>query len=84
MTEVINKKGELAKDENGTMVFVNEKEQAFRADEPVIAIWQMCDGKRTKEDICTVVKEQTGMTTEDAEKIVSEVIGKLREVELVT
>ncbi len=80
---VINKKGELAKDENGTMVLVNEKEQAFRVDEPVIAIWQMCDGIRTKEDICTVVKEQTGMTTEDAEKVVSEVIGKLGEVELV-
>ncbi len=84
MTEVINKKGELAKDENGTMVLVNEKEQTFRTDEPVIAIWQMCDGTRTKEDICTVVKEQTGVTAEDAEKIVSDVIGKLREVELVT
>ncbi|MEA2032622.1 MAG: PqqD family protein [Euryarchaeota archaeon] len=80
---VINKKGELAKDENGTMVLVNGKEQAFRADEPVIAIWQMCDGTRKKEDICTVVKEQTGMTTEDAEKVVSDVIGKLREVELI-
>ncbi|MEA2074353.1 MAG: PqqD family protein [Euryarchaeota archaeon] len=84
MTEVINKKGELAKDQEGTMLLVNEKEEAFRADETVIAIWQMCDGTRTKEDICTVVKERTGMTAEDAEKVVSDVIGKLKEVELVT
>jgi hypothetical protein len=83
MTEVINKKGELAKDQDGMMVLVNEKEQAFRADEPVIAIWQMCDGTRTKEDICSIVTEQTGMTAEDAEKIVSDVIGKLRECKLV-
>lgn len=84
MSEVINKKGELAKDQNGTEVLVNEKEQAFRADESVIAIWQMCDGTRTEEGISTIVTEQTGMTIEDAEKVVSEVIGKLKEVELVT
>ena len=80
---VINKKGKLAKDEAGTMLLVNEKEQSFRADDPVMAIWQMCDGTRTKKDICTVVKEQIGVTTEDAEKNVSDVIGKLREVELI-
>ncbi|MEA2051565.1 MAG: PqqD family protein [Euryarchaeota archaeon] len=84
MAEVINKKGELAKDQDGTAILVNEKEQAFQADEPVIAIWQMCDGTRTKEDISTIVTEQTSMTTEDAEKLVSDIIGKLKEVELVT
>ncbi|HID19731.1 MAG TPA: PqqD family protein [Methanophagales archaeon] len=84
MAEVINKKGELAKNQDGTVVLVNEKEQAFQADEPIIAIWQMCDGTRTKEDISTIVIEQTSMTTEDAEKLVSDIIGKLKEVELVT
>lgn len=80
----ITKKGKLVEDQAGTVLLVNEKEQAFRADESVIAIWQMCDGTRTKEDICTVVKEQTDMTTDDAERVVSDIIGKLREVELVT
>jgi hypothetical protein len=80
----INKKGVLAEDENGTMVLVNEKERAFRADEPIISIWQMCDGTRTKEDISTIVTEQTSMTKEDAEKLVSDIIDKLKEVELVT
>jgi len=84
MAEVINKKGELAKDQDGTVVLLNEREQAFQADEPIIAIWQMCDGTRTKEDISTIVTEQTSMTTEDAEKLVSDIVGKLKEVELVT
>ncbi|MBE0516547.1 MAG: PqqD family protein [Methanophagales archaeon] len=79
----IAKKGRLVEDQAGTVLLVNENEHAFRADESVIAIWQMCDGTRTEEDICTIVTEQTDMTTEDAEKVVSEIIGKLRKVELV-
>ena len=60
------------------MLLVNEKEEAFHADESVIAIWQMCDGIKTKEDICTIVAEQAGMTTEDTEIVISEVIGKFK------
>ncbi len=78
----VTKEGKLAKDQEGNLVLVNGKEQAYKVDESVIAIWQMCDGK-SQEEICNTITEKTQMGEDEAKKAVGEIVPKLEEVGLV-
>lgn len=78
----VTKEGKMAKDQEGNLVLVNNKEQAYKVDESVIAIWQMCDGK-TQQEISNTITEKTQMGEDEAKKAVGEIVTKLEEVGLV-
>lgn len=66
MEEVrLKRKGNLFKDEDGTLVLVNEDNEAYRVDEVVAYIWTICDGKTVTE----VINEFATVSETDVEEI---------------
>ncbi|MCX8188003.1 MAG: PqqD family protein [Nitrososphaeria archaeon] len=52
MEEVrLKRRGNLFKDEDGTLVLVNDDNEAYKVDEVVAYIWSICDGKTETEVI---------------------------------
>lgn len=59
----LRKKGGVEKTKAGELVLVNEKGHAFTADETAVAIWNMCDGQATSEDLVKEISEKTNQET---------------------
>ena len=78
----LKRKGRVLEMENGSVVLVNEKEQGFKVDMVVAAIWYMCEG-REEEEVCKEVASKTGMDLEEVRPLVATVISKLKETKLV-
>ncbi len=76
------KKGSVAKSENNELLLVNESDKAYKVDEAVIAIWNMCDGTKTKEEIVDILSKEAHVEKEKINEAVSDILAKLEEVGL--
>ena len=83
MEEVkLKRKGNLFKDEDGTLVLVNDDNEAYRVDEVVAYIWSICDGKTITE----VITEFASISETDVEEIkdpLLDLIKRLRSAALI-
>jgi hypothetical protein len=76
------KKGNIAKSENNELLLVNESDKAYKVDEAVIAVWNMCDGTRTKEEIVEKLSKEAHVEKEKINEAVSDILAKLEEADL--
>ena len=80
--EKLFKKGEPAKAEDGSLLLVNEDQAAYKVNEAVMVIWEMCNGISFSELVSTIVAgvEQDASTVRTSlEGLVTE----LRQVKLI-
>ena len=77
------KKGKAAKSKEAELLLVDEKSNAYKVDPAVTAIWTMCDGKRTQEQIVDELTIRTKIEKIKLEPLVSEVLSKLEQSELI-
>lgn len=82
--QIPQKQGRLAKDTDGNLVLVNPEGKAFAVDNDLSTVWQMLDGSRTYDDLLHTLAANAPDSKQEIDRAVSEVLEKLRSVDLVT
>jgi hypothetical protein len=81
------KKGSLVKTQKGELAIKADENRAYKVDEVVAVVWNMCDGKRDKKQIAGELLKSSGESGQENEKkvsdAVSQVLDKLGELGLV-
>ncbi len=75
--------GKLVKQEDNSLVLVNEHEQGFMVNQAIVDFWRCCNGKRKLTDLVDVFAKQTGLQRSQVEKEVTQLIQQLRDGGLV-
>lgn len=83
MSEMPQKKGKLAQDEDGDTVLVNENGDIFEADSIVIAIWNSFDGDLSVDKMASDIGEESGEDEEAIKEGIEDILDKLEEADLV-
>ncbi|MCS7136104.1 MAG: PqqD family protein [Nitrososphaerota archaeon] len=78
----ITRKGTALRDEEGKLLLVNEDNEAYIANEIVVYIWNLCDGK-TLDELTKEIAEAVNRDTGEVREALSELIGRLKEAKLV-
>ena len=66
--------GKLVKQEDDSMMLVNEHEQGFMVNQAIIDFWKLCNGKRKVTDLVNLFAQQTGLQRSQVEKEVLQLI----------
>lgn len=77
------KKGTLAKSEANELLLVDENNKGYKVDQAIIAVWSMCDGNRTQEEIVDELASETKLEKSKVIGVVSDILAKLEQVSLV-
>jgi len=77
------KKGTPAKSEADELLLVDENNKGYKVDQVIIAIWSMCDGNRTQEQIVDELASETKLEKSKVSGAVSDILAKLEQVSLV-
>lgn len=80
--EKLKRKGSLSKDQEGSLVLVNDNKQGYKVDQVVAAIWYATDGK-TEDELASDLAAETQADKGTIKKDVSTIVTKLKEVNLV-
>ena len=76
------KQGSFMKQEDGSMILVNEKEQGFMVNEAIVEFWQSCDGTKTVTQLTDQFSAKLGMPRQQVEQEVVQLVQQLLESEL--
>lgn len=74
-SEKLFKKGDQARGEDGSLLLVNEKQEAFKVNETILTIWNICDGIEFQElvkNIATAVQQDAGSVKSSLEPLFTE------------
>lgn len=71
------KTGKLTSQEDGSLVLLNDGNQAFMVNQAIIDFWNFCEGKKTVTELTDVLSKQLGMTREQVEKEVLQLVEQL-------
>ena len=71
------KAGKLTSQEDGSLVLLNNGNQAFMVNQAIIDFWNFCEGKKTVTELTDVLSKQLGMTREQVEKEVLQLVEQL-------
>ena len=71
--------GKLVKQEDGSMVLVNEHEQSFMVNQAIVDFWKSCNGQRKVTELVEVFAQQTGLQRKQVEKEVMQLLQQLRD-----
>ncbi len=77
------RKGTTAKSEADELLLVDENNKGYKVDQVIIAIWSMCDGNRTQEQIVDELASETKLEKSKVSGAVSDILAKLEQVSLV-
>jgi len=66
--------GKMVKQEDDSMMLVNEHEQGFMVNQAIIDFWKLCNGKRKVTDLVNLFAQQTGLQRSQVEKEVLQLI----------
>lgn len=69
---------------NEMVVYSPDTMQAASLNESARAIWELCDGTRTVEEICRELASQIGMTVDQLSDDVKNVVDRLYELDLLS
>ena len=75
--------GKVAKQEDGSLVLINEHEQGFMVNQAIIDFWKLCNGQRKITDLVEAFAQKLGLKREQVEKEVIQLIQQLRDGGLV-
>ena len=76
--------GKVAKQEDGSLVLINEHEQGFMVNQAIIDFWKLCNGQRKITDLVEMFAQKLGLKREQVEKEVIQLIQQLRDGGLVS
>jgi len=76
--------GKVAKQEDGSLVLINEHEQGFMVNQAIIDFWKLCNGQRKVTDLVEMFAQMLGLKREQVEKEVIQLIQQLRDGGLVS
>lgn len=75
-------KGQLLKQEDGSLVLYNEKQQSFMVNQAIVDFWNSCDGARTVDQLTNDFSSRLGMPRQQVEQEVVQLVQQLLEAEL--
>lgn len=75
--------GKIAKQEDGSIVLINEHEQGFMVNQAIVDFWKCCNGRRKMTELVDVFAQQTGMQRGQVEREVTQLVQQLRDGGLV-
>jgi metal-sulfur cluster biosynthetic enzyme len=75
--------GSVVKQEDGSLVLMNEHEQGFMVNQAIIDFWKLCNGQRKITDLVDAFAQITGLQRGQVEKEVIQLIQQLRDGGLV-
>ena len=71
--------GKIVKQDDGSMVLLNEHEQGFMVNQAIVDFWKSCNGNRKVTDLVEIFATQTGMQRRQVEKEVMQLLQQLRD-----
>ena len=71
--------GKMMKQEDDSMMLVNEHEQGFMVNQAIIDFWKLCNGKRKVTELVNLFAQQTGLQRSQVEKEVLQLIKQFHE-----
>jgi metal-sulfur cluster biosynthetic enzyme len=76
------KVGRFAKQEDGSMLLANDKDQGFMVNEAIVEFWNTCDGTKTINQLTDQFSAKLGMPRQQVEQEVVQLVQQLLEAEL--
>src|SRR5215831_10838081 len=76
--------GSLVKQEDGSLVLMNENQQGFMVNQAIVEFWKLCNGERKITELVDAFAQKIGLVRGQVEKEVLELIQQLRDGGLVT
>ena len=71
--------GKTVKQEDGSMMLVNEHDQGFMVNQAIIDFWRSCNGERKVTELVDLFAQQTGLQRSQVEKEVMQLLKQLHE-----
>ena len=71
--------GSVVKQEDGSLILMNEHEQGFMVNQAIIDFWKLCNGQRRITDLVNSFAQLTGFQRGQVEKEVMQLIQQLRD-----
>lgn len=75
--------GSVVKQEDGALVLMNDHEQGFMVNQPIIDFWKLCNGQRKITELVDAFAKITGLQRGQVEKEVTQLVQQLRDGGLV-
>jgi len=75
--------GSVVKQEDGSLILMNEHEQGFMVNQAIIDFWKLCNGQRKITDLVDAFAQMTGLQRGQVEKEVIQLIQQLHDGGLV-
>jgi hypothetical protein len=75
-------KGQLLKQEDGSLILSNEKQQSFMVNQAIVDFWKSCDGSKTIDQLADHFSSKLGMPRQQVEQEVVQLVQQLLESEL--
>ncbi|SRR5581483_2283837 len=76
------KVGRFTKQEDGSLLLANEKDQGFMINEAIVEFWNTCDGTKTINQLTDQFSAKLGMPRQQVEQEVVQLVQQLLEAEL--
>jgi metal-sulfur cluster biosynthetic enzyme len=76
--------GSVAKQEDGSLILMNENQQGFMVNQAIVDFWKMCNGHRKITELVDAFAQKMGLQRGQVEKEVLQLIQQLRDGGLVT
>jgi metal-sulfur cluster biosynthetic enzyme len=76
------KVGRFTKQEDGSLIVANEKDQGFMVNEAIVEFWNTCDGTKTINQLTDQFSAKLGMPRQQVEQEVVQLVQQLLEAEL--
>ena len=76
------KKGQVNKQDDGSLILINEKQQGFMINQAIVDFWNTCDGTKTINQLTDQFSAKLGMPRQQVEQELVQLIQQLLEAEL--
>jgi metal-sulfur cluster biosynthetic enzyme len=76
------RRGQFIKQDDGSLILTNEKDQGFMVNEAIVNFWHICDGTKTINQLTDQFSAKLGMPRQQVEQEVVQLVQQLLEAEL--
>ena len=76
--------GSVAKQEDGSLLLMNDAQQGFMVNQAIVDFWKMCNGQRKITELVDIFAQKMGLQRGQVEKEVLQLIQQLRDGGLIT
>lgn len=71
--------GKMARQDDGSIILVNEHDQGFMVNQAIVDFWKCCNGQRKMTELVEIFAQQTGLQRGQVEKEVTQLVQQLRD-----